>query len=98
MARDEKKPEKYLYPTHYGSHASMIDEEATKQLNQEKLVVCKDENGWYVTDKNRTDGRSADSNRYASKNARDMKFWGIDKNQPKVNPLPIEKPKEEANV
>lgn len=36
--------EKYIYPypSHYGSHASMIDQEATDKLGDPKLVVLKD--------------------------------------------------------
>ena len=128
MAQD-KKVEKYPYPTRYGSHPEMIDKEATAEFQQttkdkivelqksveaanpsdknleclanqliaqvanQKLVVCKDENGWYVTEQSRVDGKLADAYRYASKHARDMKFWGIDRKQPHEKALPIEKAK-----
>ena len=59
------KKEEYAYPSQYGSHASMVDEEATKGLNDTKLVVCKDEHGTYITERNRLDSGLADPNRYA---------------------------------
>lgn len=70
------------YPSPYGSHTCMIDEEATTQLNNEKLVVLKDDDGWYVTERNRLDQNIADANRYGSKTARDMRHWGIERVQP----------------
>ena len=56
----------YPYPTRYGSHASMIDEEKTGELNKDKKVVIKDEHGYYVTDESRIDSGLADPNRYES--------------------------------
>ena len=78
------KTEKYPYPSRYGSHASMVDEGMTEQLGNEKLVVCKDENGYYITEKNRLDD-NCDANRYGSSDARDMKKWGVEPNEPAVN-------------
>jgi hypothetical protein len=62
----------YVYPSWYGSHTSMIDEELTADLNDEKLVVCKDENGCYLTERNRLDNHLADPNRYSSEKARNL--------------------------
>lgn len=85
------KKEKPLYPSPYGSHASMVDNEATAQLADAQNVVCMDEGGWYVTLKRRLDNGVADPNRYANSQARDMKFWGVERVQPQVEPLPIER-------
>lgn len=59
-----KPPEAYKYPTRYGSHTSMVDEEKTGELNKENKVVIEDEHGYYVTDENRLDNGLADPNRY----------------------------------
>ena len=59
-----QKKEDYSYPTIYGSHSSMIDEEKTEQLNEEGKVVLKDEHGYYTTQKSRLDSGFADPNRY----------------------------------
>ena len=59
-----KKPEAYTYPTRYGSHASMVDEEKTNELNDENKVVIQDEHGYYITDKSRLDSGLADPKRY----------------------------------
>ncbi len=70
MARHSKrrytgpqKKEDYLYPSRYGSHASMIDEEKTSELTDEKMVVLKDEHGMYITYKDRLDNGLADPKR-----------------------------------
>mgnify|MGYP000249652244 CR=1 FL=1 len=59
-----KTPERYKYPTRYGSHLSMVDMEKTGELNKENKVVIGDEHGYYVTDENRLDSGLADPNRY----------------------------------
>ena len=74
------KTEKYPYPSHYGSYAAMVNEGMTEQLENEKLVVCKDENGYYITERNRLDTKLADPNRYASSDARDLKKWRVEPN------------------
>jgi hypothetical protein len=58
MAKD-----KYPYPSQFGSHASMVVKEETEQLADDKLVVCKDAYGMYVTEKDRLDCGLADPNR-----------------------------------
>ena len=80
------KVEKYEYPSHFGSHKSMIDEEATKQLSvnnivkeleqdsifttRNKLVICKDGDGLYLTEETHLDNGLADLHRSASKELR----------------------------
>ena len=44
----------------------MVVEELTKQLKDNSLVICADEQGNYVTEKSRLDNGMADNNRYAS--------------------------------
>ena len=72
------KNEKYPYPSHYGSHSSMIDKELTKKLKDKNMIVCKDEIGCYVTYRNRLDNNLADPRRHSSINARDLRKWGIE--------------------
>jgi hypothetical protein len=52
------------YPSLYGSHSSMIDEAKTSELNNNKLVVLKDNYGYYTTERSRLDSGLADPNRY----------------------------------
>ena len=61
-----KPPEPYKYPTRYGSHSSMVNEEKTEELNCENKVVIEDEHGYYITDTNRLDNGLADPKRYNS--------------------------------
>ena len=58
------KQESYKYPTRYGSHSSMIDEEKTGELNNDKEVVLEDEYGYYTTERKRLDSGLSDPNRY----------------------------------
>ena len=60
------KQESYKYPTRFGSHSSMIDEEKTGELNDGQKVVLEDEHGYYTTDRKRIDSGLADPNRYKS--------------------------------
>lgn len=66
----KEKTEKYKleYPSRYGSHASMIDEAATADMNDPNKVVCKAELGLYITERNRLDNGLADPNRYTTAN------------------------------
>lgn len=59
-----EKEERFKYPSHFGSHASMVDEEETAKLNDEKYVVLKDEHGFYKTERSKLDN-GCDPNRYA---------------------------------
>ena len=74
-----KPPEAYKYPTRYGSHASMIDEEKTGYINEENKVVIEDEHGYYITDVSRLDNGLADPKRY---NTSRLKWY--EKETPKV--------------
>ena len=58
------KQESYKYPTRFGSHSSMIDEEKTGELNDGQKVVLEDEHGYYTTGRERLDSGLADPNRY----------------------------------
>ena len=58
------KQTSYEYPTRFGSHSSMIDEEKTGELNDDQRVVLQDEHGYYTTYKNKLDSGLADPNRY----------------------------------
>jgi len=58
------KQESYKYPTRFGSHSSMIDEEKTGELNNDQVVVLEDEHGYYTTERKRLDSGLADPNRY----------------------------------
>ena len=58
------KQESYKYPTRFGSHSSMIDEEKTGELNDDQRVVLKDEHGYYTTERKRLDSGLSDPNRY----------------------------------
>ena len=70
MKKSDSKPtsnskEVYPYPSQFGSHQSMVDEEATAKLTDTSLVACRDEFGVYVTLRNRLDSGLADPCRYA---------------------------------
>lgn len=58
-------PEKvvYPYPSQFGSHAKMVVEEETTKLCDQNFVVCKDEYGMYLTEKNRLDNGVSDNYR-----------------------------------
>ena len=59
----------------FGSHASMVVEPEEVEPNDELYlvhlhhseVVCKDDKGYYVTDKTRLDNGLADPNRYSNR-------------------------------
>jgi len=58
------KQEDYKYPTRFGSHQSMVDEEKTAELDDDSKVVLQDEHGFYTTEAARLDNKLADPNRY----------------------------------
>jgi len=78
MANYKAKQEKEVlptYPSDYGSHASMVDKEATKTLNEgiefdnlssTDSVVIDTDKGSYTTVKNRLDTGLADPRRYSN--------------------------------
>jgi len=55
----------YKFPSRFGSHSSMVNEEKTSTLKDTSLVVLEDEFGEYTTERNRLDSGLADPNRYA---------------------------------
>jgi hypothetical protein len=59
-----KKKEELKFPSLYGSHSSMIDEEETEKLDDDAMVVLKDEKGLYETYRKRLDNKMADPRRY----------------------------------
>ena len=59
-----KKKEEPKFPSLYGSHYSMIDEEETEKLDDDEMVVLKDEKGFYKTYRKRLDNKMADPRRY----------------------------------
>jgi len=70
MAKKHEAGKKITTPSWFGSHASMVVDHTkieTKnkdmELSREK-VVCQDDLGYYITEKNRLDNGLADSNRY----------------------------------
>lgn len=76
----EKVVAKRPYPSEFGSHSSMVDTVKTAELpppvipeGEEKaveMVVCKDQYGFYETEKYRIDNNLADPNRYATSRLR----------------------------
>jgi hypothetical protein len=66
MAKTANQPGKFksAYPSVFGSHASMIDEDETNKLDDPTLVVLRDEHGLYTTERNKLDNGTADPNRY----------------------------------
>jgi hypothetical protein len=72
-----KKDQKVVYPSDFGSHAGMANEEVTgkivaaKQDAADPWVVLKDDRGDYATRKSRLDSGLADPNRFADLPARE---------------------------
>lgn len=65
--KETEKVNRKKLPSQYGSHASMIVDHATVELEDPVNFVClEDENGFYVTERNRLDNGLADPNRYAT--------------------------------
>ena len=73
-----KKEQKVVYPSEFGSHTTMSNEELTgkiaaaKQDANDPWVILKDERGDYATHKSRLDSGLADPNRYTDQPARDQ--------------------------
>lgn len=58
-------------PTPFGSHSCMvINSELVDAVIGLDQVVCSDQDGYYITMKNRLDTNLADPNRYANKSNR----------------------------
>ena len=62
MAKKEVAPR--AYPSEFGSHAVMIDKEATENLGNPTKVMCKDQFGLYETERCRLDNNMSDPNRW----------------------------------
>ena len=56
-----------VYPSEFGSHSSMIDEEKTANLKNKDIVCCVDDNGPYLTHCRNLDSGLADPRRYANR-------------------------------
>jgi hypothetical protein len=73
-----KKEAKVVYPSEFGSHTSMANEELTgkiaaaKQDATDAWVILADERGAYATRKSRLDTGLADPNRFVDQPARDQ--------------------------
>ena len=73
-----KKEAKVVYPSEFGSHTSMANEELTgkiaaaKQDATDGWVILADERGAYATRKSRLDTGLADPNRFVDQPARDQ--------------------------
>lgn len=68
----------YPYPSQFGSHTSMIDNDATAQLDDSKLVACKDAYGVYITERNRLDDGMNDVNRSDGRRVKDVAMNKLD--------------------
>src|SRR5262249_48726616 len=77
-AKGGKKEAKVVYPSEFGSHASMANEELTgkiaaaKQDANDAWVILVDERGSFATRKSRLDTGLADPNRFLDQPARDQ--------------------------
>ncbi len=76
--KDGKEAKKVVYPSDFGSHASMANEElngkiaAAKQDAGDSWVILTDERGSYATRKSRLDTGMADPSRFADLPAREQ--------------------------
>jgi len=72
-----KKEAKVVYPSEFGSHTSMANEELTGKIDAAKQdatdawVILADERGPFATRKSRLDTGLADPNRFLDQPARD---------------------------
>ncbi len=80
-AKDGKGKEKApTFPSEFGSHASMTNEELTGKINPARQdatdlwVILLDERGSYATRKSRLDTGLGDPNRYPDQSVRDHKI------------------------
>tara|TARA_Y100001938_G_C8024956_1_gene397467 strand:- start:188 stop:424 length:237 start_codon:yes stop_codon:yes gene_type:complete len=72
MAKKHEAGKKITTPSWFGSHTSMVVDHTkieTKNKDMElsgEKVVCQDDLGYYITEKNRLDNGLADPNRYSN--------------------------------
>lgn len=68
--KGKKEPVK-KYPSLYGSHLSMVNEERTAELEalygDSLRIMLEDEKGFYITYRSRLDSGLADPKRYSSR-------------------------------
>ena len=73
-----KKEAKIVYPSDFGSHASMVNAELTEKIAKQDASdpwqILTDERGNYATRKHRIDTGMADPNRYADLPAREKQL------------------------
>ena len=76
MAKNKKRHQtgnSVTTPSWFGSHKSMVvdhsdlQKEGANIVLSESQVLCKDDRGYYVTEKNKLDTGIADPNRYSSR-------------------------------
>jgi hypothetical protein len=67
--KQSSKQEKGKYPSYHGSHVSMLVE--GKDAKDEKHVICKDDDGMYVTERIRLDNGMADPFRFLTAKLRE---------------------------
>ncbi len=72
---NKEKSVKLEYPSEYGSHSSMIDNEATQALRVGHLVALKDAEGLYITERVVLNTNLADPNRYMNR-PKTVDEWG----------------------
>lgn len=65
MAKVNKPVKEKEFPSQFGSHSSMVDGIACRELNDVSKVVCKDQFGYYTTETWRIDDGMTDPNRCA---------------------------------
>jgi hypothetical protein len=72
MAKTSKPVSQRPHESEFGSHKSMINQVETDKLNpqieltvERELVVCKDQFGFYTTERWRLDNNMSDPNRWA---------------------------------
>lgn len=75
-----KSKEVYKYPSRFGSHTTMAVEDETFELNHDE-VVCEDEFGRYITNRNRLDNGLADPNRFHGNRLGKLYEKTVDKKQ-----------------
>lgn len=69
-----KKEASESYPSQYGSHTSMVNDEFIEFNSKGDLVVCKDARGNYVTEKKILDSGFCDYNRSVNIELRESRF------------------------
>lgn len=63
IVQEKKSTTVYPYPSRYGSHKSMVDNDLSSKLTEPNQVICVDEHGPYTTFINRLDSGLADPKR-----------------------------------